>query len=323
MPRFALCGVISTMLTVCAVSSAADDGFRTWLEKMERRAEAEGVSREFVNLAFRGLEPSDDVLRLERKQPEFTETLASYLDRVVPAARVATGSRRLRQHRDILEEIGAEYGVQPRFIVALWAIESDFGRFQGRHLTVQALATLGFNGRRKQFFQRELLHLLQLLEQENMSPEKLSGSWAGAMGQCQFMPSSFRRLAVDHDADGQRDIWNNHGDIFASIANFLAHLGWRDDQTWGRQVSIPADLEASLAGLKTRKPLADWQSLGVRRMDGTDLPERDIDASLLLPQRRAGRAYLVYKDFRILLKWNNSTYFALSVGRLADRLRPR
>ena len=308
------------MLTAAAAGSETDVGFKIWLEKMQRRAESEGVSREFVAIAFRGLEPSREVLRLERKQPEFTETLASYLDRVVPPSRVETGRRRLGEHRQILAEIGAEYGVQPRFIVALWALESDFGRYQGGHQTVQSLATLGFNGRRKQFFQRELLHLLQLLEQENMNPAALSGSWAGAMGQCQFMPSTFRRLAVDHDADGKRDIWNNHGDIFASIANFLAHLGWRSDQTWGRQVSIPADLDQSLAGVKTRKPLSAWQDLGVRRLDGTDLPKRDIDASLVLPRRRGGRAYLVYKDFRILLKWNNSTYFALSVGHLADRL---
>ncbi len=323
MPRFSRYGVIATILTVSATGAATDSLFRAWLEKMQQRAEAEGVSRELVSLAFHGLEPSRDVLRLERKQPEFTETLTSYLDRVVPASRVETGRRRLGQHRHILEEIGAEYGVQPRFIVALWAIESDFGRYQGRHPTVQSLATLGFNGRRRPFFQRELLHLLQLLEQENMDPANLSGSWAGAMGQCQFMPSTFRRLAVDHDADGQRDIWSNHGDIFASIANFLAHLGWRDDQTWGRQVSIPADLEESFAGLKRRKPLTAWQNLGIRRVDGTDLPKRDIDASLLLPKRRAGRAYLVYKDFRILLKWNNSTFFALSVGHLADRLQSR
>lgn len=321
MLRFSLCGMITTILGLVAAASAADNGFQTWLEKMAQRAETEGISRDFVDLAFHGLQPSKDVLRLERQQPEFSEALISYLDRVVTPERIATGRRRLRQHRNILDDIGAEYSVQPRFIVALWAIESDFGRFQGRHPTVQSLATLGFGGRRRQFFQRELLHLLQLLEQENMRPAELFGSWAGAIGQCQFMPSTFRRLAIDHDGDGHRDIWHNHGDIFASIANFLAHLGWRDDQTWGRQVSIPADLEESLAGLRVRKSLAAWQSLGVRRMDGTDLPERDIDASLLLPKRRGGRAYLVYKDFRILLKWNNSAYFALSVGRLADRLR--
>jgi membrane-bound lytic murein transglycosylase B len=313
--------VLATIVGITATSAVADSGFQSWLEMIGQRAEAQGISPDFVDLAFRGLKPSKDVLRLQRKQPEFTETLASYLDRVLPPSRIATGRRRLRQHRELLEEIGAEYGVQPRFIVALWAIESDFGRFQGQHRTVQSLATLGFGGRRKQFFQRELLHLLQLLEQEGMRPAELSGSWAGALGQCQFMPSTFRSLAVDYDGDGHRDIWSNHGDIFASIANFLSHLGWRDDQTWGRQVSIPADIERSLAGLKMKKSLATWQSLGVRRADGTDLPERDIDASLLLPKRGGGRAYLVYKDFRILLKWNNSTYSALSVGRLADRLR--
>ena len=309
-------GILITSVHVCC----ADDRFQEWLRLLNQRAVANGVSPEVANAALTDLTFKPEIIELERKQPEFTETLSSYLDRVVSPSRILDGRKKLVKHHDLLQQVGAEYGVQPRFIIALWAIESDFGRFQGRHPTVESLATLGFGGRRGSFFRSELLHLLHLIEREKLIPSELLGSWAGAMGQCQFMPSSFHKLAIDHDGDGKRDIWRNHADIFASIANFLAHVGWREDQTWGREVQLPHNIKAD-TGMATKRTLAEWQLLGVRRLSGKDLPQRNLQASLILPKRGDGRAFLVYKDFRILLKWNNSIYFALSVGKLADHLR--
>lgn len=184
---------------------------------------------------------------------------------------------------------------------------------------VDALSTLAYDGRRSKYFRTELMNALKILNEGHITPEDMKGSWAGAMGQSQFMPSSFLNFAEDFDGDGHKDIWGTQADVFASAANYLARSGWDDSMTWGREVSIPKGLDTkSLATLKVRKPLSAWQSLGVRQLDGSNLPGRDLSASLVMPDGKTGRAYLVYKNFRTIMKWNRSTYFALAVGRLAD-----
>ncbi|MGQ4808693.1 Tn3 family transposase TnXax1 [Candidatus Entotheonellaceae bacterium PAL068K] len=268
-----------------------------------------------------GLQPLPRVIELDRKQLEYTMTLTDYLQRVVSPARVQHGKRRFKTHRELLARVSAAHGVQPRFVVALWGIESDYGRAMGGFPVIAALATLAHDGRRSTFFRGELLHALQILDQGHIQPQTMMGSWAGAMGQSQFMPSSFRQYAIDYNGDGRRDIWTSLGDIFASIANYLARTGWRGNRTWGRRVTLLADIDPALAGLNVQKPLPAWQQLGIRRADGSDLPRQPLQASLLLPEGPKGPAYLVYQNFRTLLKWNRSHYFALAVGKLADALR--
>lgn len=308
------------LLLVCAASAQGQD-FAVWLDGLRQEALTQGMSEQTLDQALGGLRPSAKILALEERQPEHTITLSTYLRRVVPASRVKTARQRLGRHRTLLERISAQYGVQPQFIVSLWAIESDFGRNMGKTPIVGALATLAHGAKRphrRELFRTELLAALRILDQQAAPTEKLVGSWAGAMGQCQFMPTNFLNLAVDYDQDQRRDIWHSQADVFASIAHFLSQKGWRLDQTWGREVKLPAGFDQQLIGLEVEKPLADWQELGVRRADGGDLPARDLHASLVRPDQ--GRTFLVYGNFRVLKEWNRSTYFGLAVGQLADRL---
>jgi len=243
------------------------------------------------------------------------------MDRVAPAARVEKGRQKLEENRALLEKIGREYGVQPRFIVAFWGIETDFGRITGGFPLVQALVTLAFDGRRSAYFRKELINALKIINQGHVTVADMVGSWAGAMGQCQFMPSSFLSFAVDYDGDGRKDIWNTKADVFASAANYLSRSGWKGDQTWGREVRLPAGFDPKLVGLEVNKPMGDWQKLGVLRADGGELPPRDLAASLVTAEKDpGGAAFLVYNNYRAILKWNQSTFFAVAVGSLADRI---
>jgi membrane-bound lytic murein transglycosylase B len=266
------------------------------------------------------VEPIPRILELDRKQPEFTLTFDEYIGRVVSQARIDRGRQLIAENKALLEQVASRYPVQPRFVVALWGIESDFGRLMGTYSVVAALATLAFDGRRSAYFRRELMDALRILEDGHVAPTAMKGSWAGAMGQSQFMPSSFVRFAVDFDGDGKRDIWGTRADVFASAANYLSRSGWQMDQTWGREVRLPGDFDSGLVGHAVRKPLAEWQQLGVRRADGGALPTRDVSASMLRPGGGRGPAFLVYENFRVILKWNRSDYFGLAVGRLADLL---
>ena len=313
--------VLGTGPTASVRGSEAAE-FALWLAALRQEAvEAEGVSAVLAAAALDGLELRPRVLELQNRQPEGTLTLEQYLARVVPPARIERGRELLTRHREVLEAIARKYHVQPRFIVALWGIESDYGRNMGSEPAVGSLATLAFSGRRSAYFRRELLELLILLDDDGTDPGVAMGSWAGALGQCQFMPSNVRRHAVDWDGDGRRDIWRSTGDVLASTANFLSHLGWQDDQTWGRRVRLPAEFDDRLAGREVQMRLGRWQSLGVRRMNGHNLPSRKLWTTLLLPDGRNGRAYLVYDDFKVLLRWNHSIYFAVAVGHLSERLR--
>ena len=295
------------------------ENFQIWLGKLRVEAEGKGISQSVLDEALAGIQPIPRVIELDRRQPEFTLTFTQYRDRVVPQSRIKKGRVKYQENRDLLEEIGGKIGVQPRFIVALWGIETDFGRVTGGFKVIPALATLAHDGRRSAFFRKELLNALQILHEGHIAPKEMMGSWAGAMGQSQFMPSSFLAHAVDYDGDGRRDIWTTRPDVFASAANYLAKSGWRADQTWGREVKLPRDFDFALADLKVRKPIGGWQALGVRQPDGGDLPTRQLSASIVLPEKgKMSPAYLVYSNYRTTLRWNRSTYFALAVGLLSD-----
>ena len=307
-----------SVLLLFAVPGSAED-FQIWLGKLRVEAEGKGISQSVLDEALAGIQPIPRVIELDRRQPEFTLTFTQYRDRVVPQSRIKKGRVKYQENRDLLEEIGGKIGVQPRFIVALWGIETDFGRVTGGFKVIPALATLAHDGRRSAYFRKELLNALQILHEGHIAPKEMMGSWAGAMGQSQFMPSSFLAHAVDYDGDGRRDIWTTRPDVFASAANYLAKSGWRADQTWGREVKLPPDFDFALADLKVRKPIGGWQALGVRQPDGGDLPTRQLSASIVLPEKgKMSPAYLVYSNYRTTLRWNRSTYFALAVGLLSD-----
>ena len=305
------------------IADAQEEDFAAWLTDFRQAALSEGISSETLDAVLPGLAFRPRVVELDRRQPEGTLTYAEYLSRVLPPARVNRGKRLLRKHRALLADIGEAYGVQPRFIVALWGIESDFGRVTGGFPVLDSLATLAFDGRRGEFFRGQLIEALRIVDDGHIQADQMLGSWAGAMGQSQFMPSSFQQFAVDHDGDGRRDIWGTLPDVFASAANYLAKAGWKHDQTWGRQVRLPEGFDLDLTGLGVKKPLGEWQALGVRRSNGDDLPTRQLTASLILPGGPGGPAFLTYPNYQVLLKWNRSHYFATTVGQFADILAAR
>ncbi|MSO92707.1 MAG: lytic murein transglycosylase [Rhodospirillales bacterium] len=314
-------GFLILVLATSLEASSADVSFSDWLATLRKDALASGVRASTLDAALTDIRPVPRVLELDRKQPEFTLTFQEYMTRVVPEARVQLGKQKLRDNRALLEEIGRKYGVQPRFIVAFWGIESDFGRLTGGFPVVESLATLAYDGRRSAFFRKELLNALKILDEGHIAPKTMIGSWAGAMGMFQFMPSSFLAYAVDYNGDGRKDLWNDRADGFASSANYLARSGWRPDQTWGRWVQAPKAVDPAVVGLGVKKTLSEWQAMGVRRQDGGDIPSRsDVTASLVFAEGPGSAAFLVYANYQTILKWNRSTFFAVAVGSLADRI---
>lgn len=305
-------------------AQAATEGFAQWLEGVRAEAAERGLKPETIRSALDGIEPIPRVIELDRKQPEFSLTPDQYLSRVVNENRVKKGRRLLKENAALLAEVTAKHKVQPRFVVALWGIETDFGRLTGGFSVIPALATLAHDGRRSAYFRKELFNALKIIDQGHITAAKMMGSWAGAMGQSQFMPSSFLNYAVDYDGDGRRDIWTTRADVFASAANYLAGVGWRNDQTWGRAVKLPEGFDENLIGLKIGKRLSDWQALGIRRADGSALPARDLMASVVKPSKSDPAVYIVYNNYRAILRWNRSDYFATAVGTLSDRIsRPQ
>ncbi|MHA1601253.1 MAG: lytic murein transglycosylase [Alphaproteobacteria bacterium] len=311
---------LALLLLVAAPSYAQTSGFSVWLEEVRRDALAAGISQATVDSALTGLTPIERVIELDRKQPEFTQTLWTYLDRSVTTGRIERARRLLAENRPLLDRVQARYGVQPRFLVAFWGLESNFGEHTGGYSVIQALATLAYDARRAAFFRAQLMAALKIIDEGHITAADMSGSWAGAMGQLQFIPTTFANYAVDFDGDRRRAIWRNLPDVFASAANFLGQIGWRGDETWGREVRLPADFDWNQANLKTRKPITEWQRLGVRRADGVDLPVADISGAIVAPMGHSGPAFLVYRNFDAILTWNRSILYAVAVGHLADRI---
>ena len=326
MHRILIALVLALVLIHGPDARASGDGkakFEVWLEGVRAEAASRGLKASTISGALSEIEPIARVIELDRRQPEFTLTFDEYVARVVPDRRVRKGRTLLTENARLLAEVSARYRVQPRFIVALWGIETDFGRITGGFPVIAALATLAHDGRRSAYFRRELLDALRILDEGHITPQKMRGSWAGAMGQSQFMPSSFRRFAVDHDGDGRRDIWTTRADVFASAANYLLRVGWKSDRTWGRRIRLPKGFDEKLVNGKIRKRLSAWQALGVRKADGGDLPKRDLPAALVRPTAGMGPVFAVYSNYEALLRWNRSSYFALSVGMLSDRIAGR
>ncbi len=294
-----------------------------WLQEVRAEAAAKGIGQATLESALTGIQPIPRVIELDRRQPEFTLTFQQYMDRVVSPQRVKRGRQLLAENRALLAQVESKYGVPAKYVVALWGIETDFGRLTGGFDVVPALASLAYDGRRSAYFRKELMNALTIIDQGHITAAAMKGSWAGAMGQSQFMPSSFLNYAQDFDGDGRRDIWSTRADVFASAANYLATEGWNKDQTWGRPVKLPKGFDSSLVGLDKKKPLDEWAKLGVRAADGGPLPKVDLQASLILAQDGKGPPFLVYDNFRVFLHWNRSNLFALAAGHLADRIGGR
>lgn len=296
--------------------------FNTWLQDLRAEAQKRGIRQTTLDAALNNLKPLPRVIELDRKQPESTLTYERYLKLVVPTSRIVKGQALLNAHRDLLHQIETQYGVPPHVVVALWGIESDYGLRTGGFQTIAALATLAYDGRRGAYFRSELLNALRILDDGHIPADRMVGSWAGAMGQSQFMPSSFLNAAVDFNGDDRRDIWGTLGDVFASTANYLKRAGWRADEPWGQRVTLPDDLDRRFLGLNVQKAVDAWQELGVRAADGSRLfTPASQQGSLVTPSEGIEPAYLVFQNFRVFLKWNRSTYFALAVGHLSDHIR--
>jgi len=310
----------ATSLTGTPLPQEQRSSFEAWLGSFRKEAFDSGISQKTLDAAFTGLEPIPQVIELDRSQPEFKLTLKEYLHRVISENRISKGRKKLKENRTLLKRVASRYGLEPRFLVALWGIETDFGSSSGSFPVIGSLTALAYDSRRSSYFRKELIHALRILDEGHMSIAQMKGSWAGAMGQLQFMPSTFRFFAVDFDGDGRIDIWKDCGDVFASAANYLLRAGWKRDRTWGQEVRLPNGLNQALIGLEYRKRLSEWQALGLRCLDGEDLPTLDLLSSVIQPDGPAGRAFLVYSNYHCILKWNHSHNFAIAVGILSDRI---
>lgn len=308
--------------TTLAASGRDPAEFPLYVEMLKREARRQGITQATLDAAFANIHFVDRAIKADRNQPEKKITLSDYLDRVLPQSKIESAREKFQQHREPLLAVSRKTGVQSEYIVALWALESHFGRLQGKEDVVSALATMAFEGRREAFFTKELIAALQMIQQKHIDAAMMKGSWAGAMGQNQFMPSSFLTYGMDGDGDGIIDIWHNNDDVFASTANYLAKEGWKAGESWGREVIIPVGFTPELAGLKDaqEKSVGEWQKIGIRMTSDMALPENETRAWIVLPDDPSGRAFMVYDNFRTIMHWNRSLYFAISIGMMADAI---
>lgn len=304
--------------TADAVGDAGD--FGACVAGLADEARRAGISERVVDEVLGSVQRVERVIELDRDQPEFTRTFAQYYTARVTTERVRRGRALLAEHRDLLLGIQRQTGVPAHYLVAFWGLETNFGSYFGNVPVPDALATLACDPRRSRFFSGELLSALKIIDAGDVRPDAMVGSWAGAMGHVQFLPSVFLAHAVDADGDGRRDLWGSIPDAMASAARYLAASGWQPGLRWGRQVRLPDGFDFTLAGRDRRQPLAEWSALGVMDAYGNPIPRLDLPASLLVPAGHDGPAYLVYDNFDVIMRWNRSEYYAISVGRLADRL---
>lgn len=323
-------GLLSLLFSLATTAAppvlAADDAsygnprFGECVAELQTTARAAGIAESVVDKVLGNVQHVERVIQLDRQQPEFTQTFTGYYTRRVTAERVAQGRKLLVEHAALLQQIAREWGVPAHYLVAFWGLETNFGSFFGGIPVPDSLATLACDPRRSRFFTQELLAALRIVESGDIQPERMVGSWAGAMGHVQFMPSNFLRYAVDADGDGKRDLWGSIPDAMASAGNFLRHSGWQPGLRWGREVSLPTNFDYTLAGRDQRRPLSEWIALGIRDAYDRPLPHLEVSAALLVPSGHAGPAFLTYDNFDVIMRWNPSEFYALTVGRLADEI---
>ena len=309
------------------VATAQGSGsFDAFLQGVRREAQQGGVSAAILNRALTNIRPNDRVLELDRRQAEFTLAWESYRDGRLSAARIDAGRRAYAENRALLAQVQARTRVSARVIMGIWGLETNYGGFTGSFNVVEALATLAWEGRRAAFFRAELLASLRILDAGHIAPERMRGSHAGAMGQPQFMPSSFERFALDFDGDGRRDIWDNKADALGSIGNYLARSGWREGETWGFEIVLPNGFDVAQAEPSRPRAASEWPSLeqwarmGVRRADGVQLGSGPGGIIIPANQERGFQAFMALPNFHAIRRYNPSNFYALTVGMLGDRV---
>ncbi|WP_420413372.1 lytic murein transglycosylase [Roseibium sp.] len=312
---------LSVGLGLFAGPAQADQGFSRFIRDFWPTAQSAGISAQTYNAVFTEMKPDDDTLRLMNKQSEFVKPIWEYLDSAVSDTRVEKGREMLIQYEPVLRQIEARYGVDREAVLAIWGMETNYGGYMGRHNVIQALATLAYAApRRKKFWRKELVTALGVVQAGHVRFEDMEGSWAGAMGHTQFMPSSWKAYAADYDGDGRRDIWTSVPDALASTASYLKKHGWQTGKTWGYEVKLPSGFNYHLADGDKTLTLGEWQRYGIRRSNGKSFPRPSDKGILVLPAGAAGPAFLMLRNFYVIKRYNNATAYALAVGHLADRI---
>ncbi|NMH63667.1 lytic murein transglycosylase [Shewanella salipaludis] len=303
-------------------TALADDAseFATCVTGLQAKARAAGLSPETVDTTVAQLRLVPRVLELDRKQPEFSQTFGNYFNQRVTDWRVAEGRRLLAEHKPLLARLTAQHGVPAQYLLAFWGLETNFGRYKGKMPVLDSLATLACDPRRSDYFTSELIQALKLKERYGFESKDMVGSWAGAMGHTQFMPSAYGKYALDGDGDGRADLWHSTEDALTSAANFLQHLGWKRDERWGREVLLPEEFDYRHLGRQQAQPLSEWAKLKLKRANGRSLPTADMRAALYVPAGHTGPAFLGYDNFEVIMRWNRSAFYAIAVGHLADRI---
>lgn len=302
------------------LAAAQDNDFSQCKVSLQEKARGERLPGWIVDEVIPALEYQPRVIELDRAQPEFTTTFADYLNRRLTEERIAQGQYLRDKYYSFLTKLTQKYGVPGHYLIAFWGLETNFGGYLGKMPVLDCLATLACDQRRSSFFTKELMTALVLLDREALAPVDMQGSWAGAMGHTQFMPSAYLQYAVDGDGDNRVNLWKSVRDALASGANFLANLGWQSGERWGREVLLPQGFPYEKSGLGNRKPLQYWSQLGVTMTDNRPLPDIDMEGSILVPAGHTGPAFIVYRNFDVIMRWNRSEFYALSVGLLADRI---
>ena len=295
--------------------------FNACIAALQNRAIDAGLAADIVQQSTQGIRPQAKVLQLDRSQPEFVQTFSDYYYRRVTEGRIARGRALLSKHQGFLNKLTRQYGIPGHYLMAFWGLETNFGTYLGSMPILSSLATLACDNRRAEFFSNEFIAALTLLVRDSHEVKDLTGSWAGAMGHTQFMPSVYMKYAIDGDRDDAINLWRSEKDALASAANYLRGIGWQRNRRWGREVLLARDFPYELSGLAESKSLQEWQQLGVRLIDGSPLPNEPMSGSLILPSGYLGPAFLVYQNFSVIMEWNRSESYALSVGLLADRIK--
>lgn len=302
--------------------TATSQNWSSWLAQVRQEALSQGISASVFDEAMAGLhEPSKKVKGLARSQPEHRLTYSKYLNSRVDSYRITIGRREYKKNQAVADAIGRQYGVDPCFIMSFWGMETSYGTYMGNFPVVKSLATLAYDSNRPDFFRKELFLALHILNDGHVSLQDFKGEWAGASGQPQFLPSSWVKYAVDYDGDGRKDIWKSKPDVFASIANYMKINGWHTGEPWAVYVKLPANFDKSLEGKTIVKPVSEWSAMGVKTEDGKSLPYPNLQASIVQPN--GGPVFLAYPNYKMILRYNNSIYYAGAVGYLADKICQR
>ncbi|MBJ6988929.1 lytic murein transglycosylase [Devosia sp. MC521] len=313
-------GALASVSLSAAFTAPALADTASFVRSLWPDAQRAGVRQQIFEAAFSGYAPIPKVTELTKSQPEFTQTVQQYVDKRVTAAQAAKGSAMRQEWAQTLGRVQQTYGVQPEVVLAIWGMETNYGGYMGGNNTIHALATLTQNNYRTEFFRSELITALKILNEGHIAPKSMTGSWAGAMGHTQFMPSSFMRYAIDFNGDGRKDIWNSIPDALGSTGNYLKSFGWRPGETWGYEVRLPQNFDFARARDMNKASISTWRQMGITRVSGRDFPRAGDEARLYMPAGARGPAFLLLPNFEVIKRYNNSDSYALAVGHLADRI---